>query len=83
MSNPIILPEKTSFYDWASQQSFIRPEFKWTTPPKDEKDWRSWAYYSVFLIQTKYPTVPLPDEKIFQGNKGWKKWAEELVYQIL
>ncbi len=83
MSGQIILPEKTTFYDWASQQSFVRPEFRWMTPPKDKKDWRGWAYYSTFLIQPEYPLAPLPDEKIFRGEDGWQAWAQQLVYQIL
>lgn len=83
MSKSIVLPEKTTFYDWASQQSFLRPEFGWNIPPKDVKDWRGWANYSVFLIQRQYPLVPIPDERIFKGSDGWQAWAEELVYQIL
>ena len=83
MSNDIIIPTTSSFYEWASNMSFIRPDLNFTIPPQDESNWREWASLVVFLNQPLHPLLPIPNEGIYPNDDDWRKWGSLFTYLVL
>ena len=83
MSNAIILPKQTTFYDWACELLFIRPDLEVQLPPKEKEEWRGWAEFFVFTNQQQYPDLPFPDRRIYPTDQDWKEWAALMTYMLI
>ena len=75
----VIIPQKISFFQWASQQNFADPSLNWPVAPASEKDWRTWATLVVYY-DNRFPS---PSEQVYPKDEGWRDWASFVIYILL
>lgn len=76
-----VIPYGIEFKEWVSQN--IQALSHITFPlPTEEKEWRTWATYVLFLNPKIAPNTPIPDKRVFPNDEDWRVWASFFISNL-